>query len=101
MRKPKADCRTCREEAQKTQELRKQGPFLWLLRFFAAIPDFCNFLPIIVQTRICGLAAGAATLAFQFGMNWPCKKYVLTRLWLHYSFCSRSRKTRADANNQS
>ena|ERR1035437_9210698 len=70
MLKPKADCRTCREEGQKTQELRKQGPFLCLLRFFAAIPDFCNFLPIIVQTRICGLAAGAATLAFQFGMNW-------------------------------
>jgi hypothetical protein len=70
MLKPKADCRTCRKEAQKTQELRKQGPFLSLLRFFAAIPDFCNYLPILCKSRICGLAAGAGTLAFQLGMNW-------------------------------
>jgi hypothetical protein len=70
MLKPKADCRACRKEAQKTQELRKQGPFLSLLRFFAAIPDFCNYLPILCESRICGLAAGAGTLAFQLGMNW-------------------------------
>ena len=48
----------------------ERGPFLWLLRFFAAIPDFCNYLPILCKSRICGLAAGAGTLAFQLGMNW-------------------------------
>ena len=38
-----ANCRTCRKEAQMTQEIWEWGLFLRFLRFFAAIPGFCNY----------------------------------------------------------
>jgi len=43
-RNPRANWRTCRKEAQKTQELWKYGLFLRFLRCFAASPDCCNYL---------------------------------------------------------
>ncbi len=37
-------CRNCRKEAQKTQAEWEYGLFLRLLRLFAAVPTFCNYL---------------------------------------------------------
>ena len=34
----------CRQVAQRTQEVRSYAVFLRFVRFFAAIPGFCNYL---------------------------------------------------------